>query len=67
LYALDIITPRAIHCDEGGEFLSDNLIDWLKQEGMSIQTTMAYSPSQNGVVECMNRTLAELACAMINE
>jgi hypothetical protein len=26
----------------------------------------AYSPSQNGVAERMNRTLVELACAMIN-
>jgi Integrase core domain len=39
------MTLQAIHCDEGGKFLSDNLIDWLKQEGMLIQTTAAYSPS----------------------
>jgi transposase InsO family protein len=59
--------PKAIRCDEGREFLSDNLVDWLKQEGMSIQTTAAYSPSQNGVAERMNCTLVELARAMISE
>jgi hypothetical protein len=32
---------------------------------MDIQMTARYAPSQNGVVECMNRTLVELAHAMI--
>ena len=30
-----------------------------------MQTTAPYSPSQNGVAECMNRTLVELAQAML--
>ena len=29
--------------------------------------TAPYSPSQNGVAERMNRTLVELACAMIRD
>jgi hypothetical protein len=58
--------PCAIRCDEGGEFLSGDLTNWLKQEGVTLQTTVAYSPSQNGVAERMNCTLVELACAMVN-
>jgi hypothetical protein len=58
--------PRMICCDEGGEFLSRDLTDWLKQEGITLQTTMAYSPSQNGVAERMNCTLVELVCTMVN-
>jgi hypothetical protein len=58
--------PHAIRCDEGGEFLSGDLTDWLKQEGVTLQTTTAYSPSQNGVAERMNHTLVELARTMIN-
>jgi hypothetical protein len=58
--------PHTICCDEGGEFLSGDLTDWLKQKGITLQTTMAYSPSQNGVAERMNRTLVELMCAMVN-
>jgi hypothetical protein len=53
-----------IHCDEGSEFLTGDLIDWLKQEGIELQMTTAYSPSQNGVAERMNRTLVELAHAI---
>jgi hypothetical protein len=56
----------AICCNEGGEFLTGDLIDWLKQEGIELQMTTAYSPSQNRVAECMNHTLVELAHAMIN-
>jgi hypothetical protein len=55
-----------ICCDEGGEFLSRDLADWLKQEGITLQTTVAYSLSQNGVAERMNYTLVELVCAMVN-
>jgi hypothetical protein len=55
-----------ICCDEGGEFLSGDLTNWLKQEGITLQTTVAYSLSQNGVAERMNHTLVELAHAMVN-
>ena len=33
---------------------------------MEIQMTALYSPSQNGIVEQMNRMLVKLACVMIN-
>jgi hypothetical protein len=58
--------PRTIHCNEGGEFRSRDLADWLKQEGVTLQMTAAYSPSQNGVAERMNHTLVELARTMVN-
>jgi hypothetical protein len=57
---------HAIHCNEGGKFLSRDLANWLKQEGVTLQMTVAYSPSQNGVAERMNCTLVELACTMVN-
>jgi hypothetical protein len=55
-----------ICCDEGSEFLSRDLTDWLKQEGITLQTTMAYSLPQSGVAKRMNHTLVELGCAMVN-
>ena len=58
--------PKAIRFDVSGEFLATELCEWLKQEGLTAQPTAPYSPLQNGVVECMNHTLAELARAMIN-
>jgi hypothetical protein len=58
--------PRMIRCDEGSKFLSRDLTNWLKQEGITLQTTVAYSPSQNGVAERMNHTLVELTRTMVN-
>ena len=53
--------PNVFRCDQGVEFLHDNLIRWLREQGVELQTTAPYSPSQNGVAECLNRTLVELA------
>jgi len=38
---------------------------WCREHGIEIQATAPYSPLQNGVAECMNRTLVELARAML--
>ena len=58
--------PRAICVNEGKEFLNQDLKAWCNEQGIEIQPTAPYSPSQNGVAERMNRTLVELARAMIN-
>ena len=55
--------PKAIHLDRGKEFL--NVTSWCQEKGIDIQKTAPYSPSQNGVAERMNRTLVEIARAMI--
>ena len=38
---------------------------WAAEKGITIETTAPYSPSQNSIVECLNRTLLETARAMI--
>jgi transposase InsO family protein len=38
---------------------------WCKEKGIDIRMTAPHSPSQNGVAERMNRTLSELARAML--
>jgi len=58
--------PKAIRVDEGKEFLNKDLKDWCHENGTEIQATAPYSPSQNGVAERMNRTLVELARAMLS-
>ena len=60
------MTPEAIRCDKGEEFLNVELTNWLKGQGVIVKFTAPYSPSQNGVAERQNRTLVELARAMIN-
>ena len=38
---------------------------WAAEKGITIETTAPYLPSQNGVAERLNRTLLEMARAMI--
>ena len=57
--------PKAIRIDRGKEFLNRNLTTWCQEKGITIQMTAPYSPSQNGIAERMNRTLTELARAML--
>ncbi|MCO5604215.1 hypothetical protein L7F22_058378 [Adiantum nelumboides] len=56
---------KSIRSDRGGEFLSENFARWCKSEGIRKQLTTPYTPSQNGVVERKNRTIMEMARAML--
>jgi hypothetical protein len=58
-------STHALRVDRGTEFVNKDLQTWCQQRGIDIQLTAPYSPSQNGVAERMNRTLVELARAMI--
>ncbi|KIJ42164.1 hypothetical protein M422DRAFT_81072, partial [Sphaerobolus stellatus SS14] len=61
------ISPRFLRFDNGKELVNEKLKAWASQRGIIIETTAPYSPSQNGVAECFNRTLLELARAMLFE
>ena len=58
---------KALRSDNGGEYLSTNFKDFLSQNGIHHQLTVAYTPQQNGVAECMNRTLLDLVRSMLHE
>ena len=57
--------PTAFRCDQGVEFVNDELLRWLWEQGIELQTTAPYSPSQNRAAECLNHTLLELTRAMM--
>ena len=57
--------PCTIQTDHRREFLNEYLRSWCQSQGIELQTTAPYSPSQNGVAEHMNHTLVELARAML--
>ena len=57
--------PRWIRIDNGKEFVNEEIKKWAAEKGITIETTAPYSPSQNGIVECLNWTLLEMARAMI--
>ena len=51
--------------DNGGEYTSRELEDYLKKKGIKHETSVSYFPQQNGVAERMNRTLLESARAIV--
>jgi transposase InsO family protein len=59
--------PKIFRVDNGTEYLNEELITWCQNHGIELQTTAPYSPEQNGVAERFNRTLMELATAMLIE
>ena len=46
--------PKVIWIDRGREFINKDLKMWCQCEGIEIQMTAPYSPSQNGVAKQMN-------------
>ena len=54
-----------LRTDNGGEYLSTELQNYLKKKGIRHELTVPHSPQQNGVAERMNRTLVESARSMI--
>ena len=57
--------PKYMRFDNGKELVNEKLRKFAAEEGIIIETSAPYSPSQNGVAERFNRTLLELARAMI--
>ena len=45
-----------IRCDNGGEFVSGDLCDWLFERGIQQETSVPHTPQQNGVSERDHRT-----------
>ena len=57
--------PKWLRFDNGKELVNEKLRKLAADEGIIIETSAPYSPSQNGVAERFNRTLLELARAML--
>lgn len=51
--------PKNFHSDGGGEYISKNLQEFLEELGINFEQTEAYTPTQNGIAERINRTLVE--------
>jgi transposase InsO family protein len=57
--------PQYMRVDNGTEFINAEVKKFAEEEGIIIETSAPYSPSQNGVAERFNRTLLELVRAML--
>ncbi|KMS94207.1 hypothetical protein BVRB_023730, partial [Beta vulgaris subsp. vulgaris] len=56
---------QTIQADNGGEFTSNYLRNKLKEKGIKLQTTVPYTPEQNGIAERMNRTVVDRARTLL--
>ena len=55
----------ALRTDNGGEYTSTEFQSYLKKEGIKHELTVPRSPEQNGIAECLNRTLVESVRSML--
>ncbi|XP_059076415.1 uncharacterized protein LOC131067604 [Cryptomeria japonica] len=58
---------KCLRSDRGGEFTSQEFIEYCERRGIKRQYSTARTPQQNGVVERKNRTVKEMARTMLNE
>ena len=56
----DELAVKVLRSDNGGEYLGNDFKQYLSENGIHHQLTVAYTPQQNGVAERMNRTLLDL-------
>ena len=56
-----------VRTDNGGEYISNDLARYFRARGIEHQTTVAYTPQQNGKAERLNRTLLDRMRAMLIE
>ena len=59
------IVVRAIHSDNGGEYISDDFRSQLNQKGISHQLTCPHTPEQNGVTERKNRHIMSIVRCLL--
>ncbi|GMF31517.1 unnamed protein product [Phytophthora fragariaefolia] len=57
---------KCVRSDNGGEYTSKRFNRFCALNGIVHQTSAPYSPQQNGLAERMNRTLVEMARAMMH-
>lgn len=58
---------KAIRSDNGGEFNSKNLREWLENKGIKHEFSPAYTPQCNGLIERMNRSIIEITRSIISD
>lgn len=56
---------KILRTDNGTEYCNASFLSILRKAGIQHQTTVPYTPEQNGVAERMNRTIVEKARCML--
>lgn len=53
------VKVEKIRCDLRREYFSNQQLSYYEQRGIQVESTVGYTPQQNGVAERFNRTVAE--------
>jgi len=56
-----------LRTDGGGKYMGTEFQEWLRFRGMHYEVMNAYTPQENGVAECLNRTILEMMRTMMYE
>ncbi|GJS17912.1 retrovirus-related pol polyprotein from transposon TNT 1-94 [Tanacetum coccineum] len=60
-------TIKSLRSDHGGEYMSQEFLDHLKEHGIIARRTPPYTPQHNGVSERRNRTLLDMVRSMMSQ
>jgi transposase InsO family protein len=57
---------KCLRSNNGGEYKSNEFVQFCRERGIRREFTAPYSPKQNGVAEQMNRTIQERIVSMLH-
>ncbi|GKB06083.1 retrotransposon protein, putative, ty1-copia subclass [Tanacetum coccineum] len=60
-------TIKSLRSDRGGEYISQEFLDHLRDHGIIAHRTPPYTPQHNGVSERRNRTLLDMVRSMMSQ
>ncbi|GJT16272.1 retrotransposon protein, putative, ty1-copia subclass [Tanacetum coccineum] len=60
-------TIKSLRSDRGGEYMSQEFLDHLKEHVIIAHRTPPYTPQHNGVSEMRNRTLLDMVHSMMSQ
>ncbi|GJS79695.1 retrotransposon protein, putative, ty1-copia subclass [Tanacetum coccineum] len=60
-------TIKSLRSDRGGEYMSQEFLDHLKEHGIIAHHPPPYTPQQNGMSERRNRTLLDMVRSMMSQ
>ncbi|GJS76382.1 retrotransposon protein, putative, ty1-copia subclass [Tanacetum coccineum] len=67
LTTLVVMTIKSLRSDRGGEYMSQDFLDHLKDHRIIAHRTPPYTPQHNGVSERRNRTLLDMVRSMMSQ
>lgn len=57
---------QRLRCDNGSEYINARLKEYCRVHGIKLETTVRYTPEQNGAAERLNRTLMDKIRPMLS-